>query len=210
MESDSHKTRELIARWQGGDRDALEELIVADLPWVTEQVRSRLGPVLRGKAETQDYVQDAMVEILGYLPRLPVENRRRFRSLVARIIENNLRDRHDWHRAKRRDVQRDQRLATAVEPDGEPLGALPKSPTQSASRREEGASLRLALHLLEPLDRLVIVRRDWDGLTFAEIADGLGVGEDAARKRYNKALPKLMQSLARLRAGEVRPPEGGE
>ena len=49
----------------------------------------------------------------------------------------------------------------------------------------------------------MILWREYDGLPFAEVADRLGLAEDAARMRFARALPKLARKLKSLRTGEL-------
>lgn len=53
------------------------------------------------------------------------------------------------------------------------------------------------LNELGPQDQEAILLRFFEGLTFAEIGTRLGLGEDAARQRSNRALEKLRTQLSR-------------
>ena len=87
---------ELLRRWRDGDKDALDELIRHNLSWVREYVHRRLGAKLRRLAETQDLVQETMVDVLTYRPGFEVAEEEEFRALLGRIVENNIRDHHEW------------------------------------------------------------------------------------------------------------------
>jgi RNA polymerase sigma-70 factor (ECF subfamily) len=190
---------ELLRRWHAGDREALAELVQREGPWIAERVRLRLGPLLRARAETQDYVQDAMLEILEYAPRFVTGEPGRFRALLARIIENLLRDQHDWFAAKRRALSHEQPLPSDSILDLDRPRDSVTRPSEHAQRAEEQAWVRLALELLEAEDRKVLLLREWDGLSFADIGRQLGLSEDAARMRFNRALPRLAQQVESLR-----------
>ncbi len=75
-------------------------------------------------------------------------------------------------------------------------------PPARADRAEQQAWLNLALELLDADDRDVIRGRDWDELPFAALGERLGIGEEAARKRYTRALPRLAHKLEALRGGQ--------
>ena len=201
MEQSPDQTIDLLRRWHGGDQDALERLVIQELPWIESQVRRRLGPMLRGKAETHDFVQDAMIDVLRYGPRFVTSSRARFRALVARIIENNLRDKHDWHSAKRRASDREVAMPSQSVLDLDSGAALSTTPSRLAMQQEHEAWLRLALELLEPDDRRVILLREWRGLGFDEVGEQLGVSGEAARKRFHRALPKLVRKIEELKQG---------
>lgn len=77
------------------------------------------------------------------------------------------------------------------------------SPSRVAERREREEWIRLALEFVDPDDRQVILLREWEKLSFEEIGSRLGCTSEAARKRFTRALPKLVQQLRELRAGEA-------
>ena len=196
-------TRELLRRWHGGDEAALAALVERDRAWIEGRVRRRLGDRLRAKDETQDVVQDAVLDLLRYAPPFVVESGGTFRRLVARIVENVLRDRHDWFSARRRAMSRERPLGRetvlALDP---PVGDVPR-PDEAAGDAEMAARVRLALELLPEEDRRVVVRRDWDGRGFPEIGAEVGAAPDAVRMRYHRALVKLAGLVERLGAGDL-------
>lgn len=194
------ETTDLLQRWHAGDARALEELLRRDLPWIEAFVRRRLGPLLRAKAETVDYVQDAVIEVLRYGPRFVCSDRERFRALLARIVENTLRDKHDWHRARRRAAEREAALPSESVLD---LDGSAASPSRICAQREREQWIRLALELIDPDERQVILLREWEQLSFEEIGRRLGCSEEAARKRFTRALPSLVERVRDLQSGRV-------
>lgn len=198
-------TRELLLRWHGGDQAAFEELLQRDLPWICAHVRRRLGPELRRRGDTDDFVHEVVVDFLRHGPRLVLDDRRQLRAFLARVVENVLVDQHHFHRAARRDLRRDQPLPddTVLELDG---GSAVARPSEAASRNEERGWIRVALELLGADDRQVILLRDWEELGFGGIGERLGLSEHAARMRYVRALPRLAQAVHELqqrRLGEL-------
>jgi RNA polymerase sigma-70 factor (ECF subfamily) len=194
-------TRTLLQRWHTGDRAAIEALVARDLQWITTFVRSRLGPLLRARGETMDYVQDAVIEVLAYTPRFVTDDRARFRGLLARIVENHLRDAHDHHQAGRRTPARERPLPDDSVLDLDAPRRTITEPGSRAARNEREAWVRLALELLPGEDRQVLLLRQWQELEFAAIGERMGLSEDAARMRFQRALPKLARKLEELRAG---------
>lgn len=187
-----------------GDPAALQRLVATHLPWIETQVRARLSAAVRRDGDTQDFVQDALIEVLRDGPRFVIDSTAGFRALLLRIVENNLRDRVRHQHRQCRDVRRERELAgDSVLLLDAPARSVTEPPAQ-AERHERAAWLRLALELLEPEDREVIRLREWEGRTFGEIGATLGVGEEAVRKRYGRALPRLAQKLELLRRGQWR------
>ncbi len=204
------ETRELLARWHDGERAALDELLRRHLPWIEEQVSRRLGSALRAKAETQDFVQDAVIEALRYAPRFSVANEAVFRRILLRIIRNVLCDRHDWFTARRREMSRERPLARDTVLDLDPPRERVPPPGGAAEQAELEARVRLALEFLSEEERRVVILRDWDGLEFGAIGDAAGVSADAARMRYHRALVRLTAHAERILSGELRPLLDGE
>lgn len=203
-------TRDLLQRWHQGDQEALGALVAQESTWIADHVHRRLGPLLRARADTQDIVQHTLVEVLKSGPRFVVDDRAQLRALLARMVENVLRyhARHDQQ--QKRDVRRER-------PAGLPAGlpaasnsvlvlspsAQGPGPATQAAAAETRDWLRLALELLDPDDRDVIVWREYDELPFADIAARLGIPEAHARVRFQRALPKLGKKLQQLQQGQL-------
>jgi RNA polymerase sigma-70 factor (ECF subfamily) len=202
-QDDDDATIELLRRWHGGERGALDALLQRDLPWLRERVRQRLGDLLREKGDPDDYVQEVVIEVLQYAPRFLLEDRRQFRALLARIVENTLSDRDEWFRRKRRDLHKERPIPTdTVLWLDRPRDSVTR-PSQNAIQDEQRAYTRLAMELLDGDDRKVLLLREWDGLGFAEIGAQLGTSENAARMRFQRALQRLAQEVERLVQGRV-------
>lgn len=193
-----------LQRVHDGDEAALRAVLTAHLPWIEAQVRKRLTGIARLDGETQDFVQETLLEVLRDGPRFLIDSTAGFRALLARIVENNLLDRVRYlHRA-----QRDRRRQTALPSDSvlvlDGAARSVTDPGERAAAKERSAWIALALELLDPDDREIIRLREWDGLTFVEAGERLGLGEEAARKRYARALPRLARKLELLRRGDWR------
>ncbi|HKE00411.1 MAG TPA: sigma-70 family RNA polymerase sigma factor [Planctomycetota bacterium] len=198
--SGATETLVLLRRLHDGDAAALHALVERHLPFIRALVRRRIGAGMRQGAETEDFVQDACVNVLRYAPRFVVDDDQHFRALLARAVENSILDKHKWFAARRRRRADERPLPTESVLDLRRAGS---TPSEQLDRREHEAWVRLALELLEPDDREVVVRRDWDREPFAAIGERLRIAEDAARMRYVRALRKLTVLVTRLRRGDV-------
>ncbi len=195
---------DLLRRWHSGDQDALAELVEICLPWLREHVDARLGAFLRGRGDVDDYLQDALLDFLRDGPRFQVRDERQFRGLLVRVIENTLRDKNDWFRAQRRNLG----VGDAALPEGSVLDlqsglVLTSTPSRGADREEGRAWVRLALELLDPEDRKVILGRDYEQRAFEDIGNELGLSAGAARMRWNRAVARLAQTMLELRQGRI-------
>ena len=102
MSEDRRDTEALLRASHAGSREALDALLAENLDWLRARVKARLGAELRDLAETADYVQDVLVDVLRCGPRFVTRDVAQARALLARIVENVLSDRFHWfHAAKR-------------------------------------------------------------------------------------------------------------
>lgn len=199
MNSGKTETFHNLERLHKGKRDGLETLLNRHLGWIQNHVRRRLGPKLRRMIDSSDVVQEAVVEFLQYGPRFLVSDENHLRALLARIVENVLRDKNDWYAARRREMA----LERPLPPDtvlclDRKKGSV-KTPSKSAQRHEEEAWIRLGIELLDPEDREVLVFRQWDNLSFVEIGERLNLSSGAAWMRHSRALGKLAKKVRDLR-----------
>ncbi|HKE01997.1 MAG TPA: sigma-70 family RNA polymerase sigma factor [Planctomycetota bacterium] len=201
MSADTPATLALLRSWHAGDAGAFQALIARHLPAIRERVSRRMGAKLRARAESGDLVQDVLVRVLREAPRFHVADDEHFRMLLARIVENVIRDEHKAQTRGKRSAAREEPL-----PDSTVLHVSPASqqtPSRIVDRREREAWVRFAISLLPPLSRDAIVLHDWHGKTFAEIGEALSIAEDAARFRYQRALAKVTRTIGALRRGSI-------
>ncbi|MFH0945900.1 MAG: RNA polymerase sigma factor [Planctomycetota bacterium] len=201
MADEQTATQQLLSRWHGGDEESLAELLARHLPWIEAQVSKRLGTALRKKAETQDFVQDALVQALRYSPRFTIQSGDMFRRLLLAIIQNVLRDRSDWFNARRREMHRERPLARDTILRLDPPVQEVESPSKRIELEEERALVRLALELMPPEEQRLILRREWDGWEFSRIGQELSITGDAARMRFHRALLQLQARVEQLSNG---------
>jgi len=200
------ETTRLLQRWYAGEAGALDALLADCLPWIRTRVQQRLGPKLRRKLETGDVVQDALLRFLADGPRLRIRNSGHLRGILARIVENVLCDKADWFSAKRRALARERALSDHAALTDDAAG-----PVTQLAGEENRDRVRLALELLEPEARRLVVLRAWDGLGFPEIAEQLEISPKVADTRYRRALARLAlryAELERMERDDVRPDTG--
>jgi RNA polymerase sigma-70 factor (ECF subfamily) len=203
MPEDPADTSDLLQRWRAGDQAALDALLARDLPWIRERVHRRLGNELRRREETEDFVQDVVLEFLRYGPRIVLSSRPQLLALLARIVENVIRGKHDRFTAFKRAVAKERPLAPDSVLSLEGPASPPQGPRTAAERAEWEGFVRLGLELLDPEDREVILLRQWEGLGFAETGRRLDIAEDAARMRFHRALARLGAAIHDLKSGRV-------
>jgi len=201
MSMKKNRTSECLARWYQGDRSALDTLLGRNMPWIHAYVRKRMGPLLRKKAETADYVNDSIIQFLQYGPPVMISDEGHLRALLVRIVENTLREKHDWFTAKRRTISKEQPLPAGTVLDLDPQGVPRKSPSTIVDQQDREAWIRLGMEFLDSDSREVLALRKWDCLSFVDIGKKLGITDNAARMRHNRAVEQLAEIVGTLRRG---------
>ncbi len=191
-------TLHLLRRWNAGEQSALSELLERHLDWITSFVHGRLGGMLRSRDETCDFVQTSMLDFLRYGPKVEISDESAFRGLLARIAENNIRDRNRHLGRAKRDAGRLRFAASDSVLDLDARRDVTR-PSEHAERDENASLVRVALELLDPQDREVLQLRAFDDLSFAEVGKRMEIAENAARMRYSRALPRLAEKVKQLR-----------
>jgi RNA polymerase sigma-70 factor (ECF subfamily) len=110
---------------------------------------------------------------------------------LARMAENEIRDRADFHKRERRDAAR-----RAPVEDAADVPAPVRQALSLAIVTEDTERLERALEALPGAHREVIVLRKLEELSFPEIAARLGKSEDACRMAFSRAMAALTLKLS--------------
>lgn len=143
--------------------------------------------LLGDPAEAEDVMQDVMVHALTHLERYEPE-RAAFSTWLHVLTLNRCRD-----RARRR-ARGLRRLGDWLRMEPRPA---PPDPEAGIQRIDAQAEVSAALRRLTPRQREAIVLREVEGLTFAEMADVLGVPLRTAQARVTSAHAAMRRALAR-------------
>jgi RNA polymerase sigma factor (sigma-70 family) len=204
-------TLELLRRWRGGDRGALDQLLADVEPWLHREMRKAVGVDLRTEQDSLDLAHAAVVNFLASGPRFVPESAAQFRALLKRIALNEVFDQ------RRRQGRRGTRVQVdAVLESRSPLSGFGRSqgsserPSRLAERSEETEWVRLALQFLDAEDRYLLLASEVEGLDWATIAAELGLrSPDAARVRCARLKPRVGVLLLQLRRGKLPGNESG-
>jgi RNA polymerase sigma-70 factor, ECF subfamily len=137
--------------------------------------------LLGDREEARDATQDAFLK--AYQALRTFDPRRRFFSWIYRILVNEC---LNMRRARKPMVPLDARLAAT-------RSNSPDVPAQQADARR---ILRRALMELSPEQREVIVLRHFEGLSYVELAEAIGVPEKTVKSRLFSARQRLLGLLA--------------
>ena len=206
--NNSNATLRLIGLARAGDRQALSALLERHRDRLRRLVELRLDWRLQARIDASDILQDAFLEVASRLdeylraPELPLF------LWLRLVVGQRLATVHRHHLGTQmRDAGREVSLYRDALPAtssaalaGQLLGRQ-TSPSQAAVRAERVVRLQEALNTLDPVDREVLALRHFEQLTAAETARVLSISEQAAAKRYIRALKRLKQILARMPGG---------
>ncbi|MFO1078992.1 MAG: hypothetical protein U1E73_14825, partial [Planctomycetota bacterium] len=94
--SPSDDTRELLRRAAHQERDAIERLLLRQLPGLEAFVRLRMGPGMRSRTEPPDLVQSVCREVLEDLAGFEFRGEAPFRHWLFTRAENKLREKQRY------------------------------------------------------------------------------------------------------------------
>ena len=178
-------TLELLARVRGGDRDALERLFARCLPPLRRWARGRLPSAARGALDTQDLVQDTILNSLRRLDHFESRHEGALQAYLRQAVLNRIRD-------EARKYSR--RPAAAELTDSQPSESA--SPLDIAIGRQGVERYEAALQRLRPADREAIIGRLELQYDYQELATILGKpNANAARVAVTRALARLMEQF---------------
>ena len=181
---------DLIAQAKAGSPDALNLLYERSAPRLLSFIRLRLGRQLRERLESRDILQAAMLRSLERVRQFEGDQTRSWMAWLARIAENEIRDRADHQHRQRRDAAREVSL------DDPPIPALTRSALTRVLQSEQSQQLETALESLSDAHREIILLRAFQELSFREIGARLNKSEDACRMLMARAMTALTLKMA--------------
>jgi RNA polymerase sigma-70 factor (ECF subfamily) len=178
-------TLELLARVRQGDREALDRLFARCLPPLRRWARGRLPAAARGALDTQDLVQDTILNSLRRLDQFESRHEGALQAYLRQAVLNRIRD----------EARRFSRRPAATElTESQPVDAA--SPLDIAIGRQGVARYEAALQRLKPADREAIIGRMELQHDYQELAIILGKpNANASRVAVTRELARLMEQL---------------
>ena len=170
----------LVTRAQQGDREAFSELVRCHREGVINVVYRMCGDAGLAEDAAQEAFIRAWQHLASYQPRSP------FRNWVYRIAANVA---LDALRALRREKE-------TVDVDAVPVAAPGPGPEAALIEKERAERVRQAVLALPPASRAVLVLREYEGLSYQEIAYTLDIPMGTVMSRLNYARSRIRESLA--------------
>jgi RNA polymerase sigma factor (sigma-70 family) len=184
---DVESTFHLIERARSGDEEALERLFRRHLKPLQRWARGRLPRWARDLADTDDLVQDTLVQTFKRIEQFEPRRVGALQAYLRQAVLNRIRN----------ELRRKGRAPEATDLDGIDLESV-DSPLEQAIGREAVERYEGALQRLKPEEREAIIARVEMGYSFEELAEALGKPTpDAARKTAHRALVRLAEEMNR-------------
>lgn len=182
-----------IAKAQRGDEAALRRLVELHEPSLLAFVRVRMGPALRARESVRDILQEVLLELARGLASYEYRGEAEFRGWLYTLAEMRIKSRARYHRRAKRELGRERNLDEESARSAlltRAYSAL-SSPSHRLQRLEEIAELERAFARLRPKDREVLALAYFCGMSSRQIGEALGIEEEAARRRKNRARLRL-------------------
>ena len=192
---------EIVQRVLSGDTEAFEALVLEH----QNKVYSLALRMVGNEEDARDMAQEAFIRAYGSLAGFRGDSK--FSVWLYRLTSNICID-FLRSRGKKRTVS-----MTWAGDDGEDAGELEIpdetwSPENQLERSLTRESVRRGLQSLSPQYREILLLREINGLSYAEIAGALSLEEGTVKSRIFRARKKLCDFL--LREGNISPPEASE
>ena len=183
--ADLESTFRLIERARAGDQEALERLMVRHLTPLRRWARGRLPKWARDMADTDDLVQDTLLQTFKRIGVFEVRGPGALQAYLRQAILNRVRD----------ELRKKGRQPETIGLDGLEVDHQ-VSPLENAIGREAIDGYERALATLKPDEREAIIGRVEMGYSWEELAEALGKpSPDAARKAAKRALIRLAHEM---------------
>lgn len=186
------------------------ELLVAireGRPGAFDRFVDRFGPMIWAfglrmcghREDAEDVFQEALVKVFTSLRQL--ENPDALRTWLWRVVANECRMSRRGPRDPSRSVRLDDLGGREDGAGYDPPDDGASSPEQEVIDRETWSRVEQAVRNLPPHYRIIVLLRDFEGLSTEEVADVLGITTSNAKVRLHRARLALRRLLEEGAAG---------
>lgn len=177
-------TIDLLARARAGDEVALNQLFGRYMGPLKRWARGRLPQWARQMRDTDDLVQESVMQTLRHVDRFEATRDGGFHAYLRRAVENRLID--EVRRATR----------APHDPLASDLPDVRRSPIEEAIDRQTRDRYQAAIAQLSEEEREAVTARLELDCSYAEIAESLGkTSPDAVRMMISRALLKIAKVM---------------
>jgi RNA polymerase sigma-70 factor (ECF subfamily) len=193
-------TEELIELTARGETAARQQLLVRHRKRLVKMVAVRLDRAVAARVDPSDVVQEALAQAAQHLDEFLRTRPLPYYAWLRQFAWERLVKLHRHHiGSKKRSVTREEPWSMPLPEDSvlrlARLVASGASPSQALIRNELRQRIQAALEALAPHNREILVMRNLEQLSVAEIAAVLGLTEGAVKVRHLRALRRLRTIL---------------
>ena len=190
----------LLDEAREGDEVALGRILESYSAYMTLLARLQVGRQLQGKLDPGDVVQETFLEVHRQIRQFRGSSESEFLAWMRTILVGQIASMMRRYLGTRgRDVKLERELAVQLDQSSQLLDrglvASRSTPSQHAVRREQAVLLAEALSILPEDYREVIIFRQLEELSFADVARRMKRSEDSVQKLWVRALAMLRRSL---------------
>ena len=189
----------LLKSAKRGDADSVERLLEHYRGYLKLLARKQLGGRLRRRVSPSDLVQETMLDACRHFGRFRGSHAKELLSWLRTILARRLADEFRHHKAEKRDYRKERSLEATVERSildlDRDLAQSTLGVASKVSAAEQSVLLAAAIERLSPDYREVILLREVEKLSFADVARHLERSPGATRMLWVRALERLRKEL---------------
>ena len=184
---------ELLRAARGGSAAAMGTLFRRCGPKLRALIRLRLGPQLRRQADSEDILQVTLLRGMQRLDQFEGRDGGALMGWLAAIARNEIKDLAAFHGRQKRDA----RLAVPLDDGLEVAAEQIRTEVSRIAWLERSRRLEESLRALSDEHREVILLRQIEELSFAEVGRAMDRSPDAARMLFARAMAALSVQMRR-------------
>jgi RNA polymerase sigma-70 factor (ECF subfamily) len=190
---------EIVRRCQEGDKAAFGELVEK----YQRKVFTIALSMVKNPEDAMDMAQDAFIKVHRYIGNF--QGSSSFYTWLYRIVVNLCID-HLRRTGKHISMDFDEKIGNKDQLDQESSvmsTRLDTNPSKMLGRKELADHIREAVDALPPYHRAVIVMREIEGMSYAEMAKAMKVSKGTIMSRLHHARHKLQRTLGEYLEGDM-------
>ncbi len=184
-------TKDLIQAARSGDHKAWSQLDDRHRTQLAMLIRGRIPPRARARFDTEDLVQSALLSAYEELDSYEDKGEGSFRRWITTILLNRLRDRLRAEQAAKHGTAHESEVNAALTPESQ------GTPSEQLAGAERSTELVEAVADLPDDLRIPLMLHRFDGKTFEQVGEELGLTSSTVGRRIARAFRLLAERLKR-------------
>ena len=173
----------------------MERLLLLHAPYLRKVLQIRIHPELAPRVDLSDVEQETRMTIMKRIEEFATQRSCSFRVWLRRRAIEQLADEYRRHiaaekRSVRREVQRSDQSSMVIA-----RALVHASLSERLHRQELAEQIRQLIETLPANDQEILTLRYAEGLSNREAAEALDVPIDTVRKRYGRAIRRLVEKV---------------